>query len=35
MPETTECRQDPGVFTPIIDRNRCEGKADCAPASPL
>ena len=29
-----ECRQDPGVFTPVIDRNKCEGKADCVPACP-
>jgi NAD-dependent dihydropyrimidine dehydrogenase PreA subunit len=32
--ETKECKQDAGVFTPIIDRNRCEGKADCVPACP-
>jgi 4Fe-4S ferredoxin len=34
MPETNECKQDPGVFIPVIDRNRCEGKADCVPACP-
>ena len=34
MPDTTTCKQDPGVFTPVIDRTRCEGKADCVPACP-
>ena len=34
MPENPECKQDPGVFTPVIDRNRCEGKGDCVPACP-
>ncbi|MEM7017783.1 MAG: ferredoxin family protein [Pseudomonadota bacterium] len=29
-----ECKQAPGTFTPIINRNRCEGKADCIPACP-
>ena len=29
-----ECKQEPGVFTPVIDRNKCEGKADCVPACP-
>ncbi len=27
-------KQEPGIFFPIIDRNRCEGKADCVPACP-
>ncbi len=34
MPDTTTCKQDPGVFIPVIDRNRCEGKADCVPVCP-
>ena len=34
MPEKEDCRQEPGVFTPVIDRNRCEGKADCVPVCP-
>jgi NAD-dependent dihydropyrimidine dehydrogenase PreA subunit len=32
--QPNECRQDPGVFIPVIDRNKCEGKADCVPACP-
>ena len=34
IPKNVECKQEPGVFTPVIDRNRCEGKADCVPACP-
>ncbi len=34
MPETKDCKQEPGVFIPVIDRNRCEGKADCVPVCP-
>jgi 4Fe-4S ferredoxin len=28
------CRQIPGIFTPVINRNRCEGKGPCVPACP-
>ena len=28
------CKQAAGRFQPVIDRNRCEGKADCLPACP-
>jgi NAD-dependent dihydropyrimidine dehydrogenase PreA subunit len=28
------CRQPPGRFIPLIDRNRCEGKEDCVTACP-
>ena len=28
------CKQAPGEFKPIIDRNRCEGKADCVVICP-
>ncbi|MGZ3306728.1 MAG: 4Fe-4S dicluster domain-containing protein [Asticcacaulis sp.] len=28
------CKQEPGVFAPSIDRNRCEGKADCVVMCP-
>lgn len=28
------CKQAPGKFVPVIDRNRCEGKGDCVPACP-
>ena len=30
----SQCRQAPGVFRPVIDRNRCEGKADCVRVCP-
>jgi 4Fe-4S ferredoxin len=29
-----DCKHDAGVFAPIIDRNRCEGKEDCVEACP-
>ena len=29
-----ECKQDAGVFAPIINRNRCEGKEDCVQVCP-
>ncbi|MBB3193384.1 NAD-dependent dihydropyrimidine dehydrogenase PreA subunit [Roseateles terrae] len=28
------CRQPPGRLVPAIDRNRCEGKADCLAVCP-
>ena len=28
------CNQIPGSFRPLIDRNRCEGKADCVVICP-
>lgn len=28
------CRQPPGAFVPVIDRNRCEGKGPCVEACP-
>ncbi len=28
------CKQAPGVFVPVINRNRCEGKAACVPVCP-
>ncbi len=28
------CKQAPGSFTPVIDRARCEGKADCVVICP-
>jgi 4Fe-4S ferredoxin len=30
---TPECRE-PGLLVPVIDRNRCEGKADCVEVCP-
>lgn len=32
--ETGHCKQEAGVFIPIIDMNRCEGKADCIRVCP-
>jgi 4Fe-4S ferredoxin len=31
---TDNCKQEPGVFIPVIDINRCEGKADCVTICP-
>jgi 4Fe-4S ferredoxin len=28
------CKQEPGAFIPLIDVNRCEGKADCVAICP-
>jgi NAD-dependent dihydropyrimidine dehydrogenase PreA subunit len=30
----SDCKQEPGAFTPVIDRARCEGKADCVVICP-
>jgi 4Fe-4S ferredoxin len=30
-----ECKHDAGVMIPVIDRNRCEGKADCVAVCPV
>jgi 4Fe-4S ferredoxin len=32
--DPTICRQSPGMFTPVINRNKCEGKGPCVPACP-
>lgn len=29
-----ECKQAPGVFIPVVNRERCEGKAECAIVCP-
>ena len=35
MDETNpECKQAAGVFTPVVDRNRCEGKEQCVKVCP-
>ena len=30
----TECRAQPGEFVPVVDRARCEGKAECVRVCP-
>jgi NAD-dependent dihydropyrimidine dehydrogenase PreA subunit len=30
-----DCKHDPGVMLPVIDRNRCEGKAACVAVCPV
>jgi 4Fe-4S ferredoxin len=32
--DTESCKQAPGAFAPVIDRNRCEGKGDCVSVCP-
>jgi 4Fe-4S ferredoxin len=32
--DTIECKQEAGIFGPVIDRNRCEGKSDCVTICP-
>jgi 4Fe-4S ferredoxin len=29
------CKQNAGTFIPVIDRNRCEGKAECVKVCPV
>ena len=29
-----ECRGEPGKVAPVVDRNRCEAKADCVDVCP-
>ena len=31
---TENCKHEAGVFFPVIDRNRCEGKNDCVEVCP-
>ena len=28
------CRAEPGVYVPVVDRQRCEGKAECVAVCP-
>lgn len=34
MPGPRDCKQPAGAYVPVIDRNRCEGKAACAKVCP-
>lgn len=29
-----DCKQEPGVFIPVVNRAKCEGKKDCVEACP-
>lgn len=31
----TECRAAAGEFTPVVDRSKCEGKAECVEVCPF
>ncbi|MGA7122713.1 MAG: ferredoxin family protein [Polyangiaceae bacterium] len=35
MSSDAECRAEPGAFAPVVDRGKCEGKADCAAVCPF
>ena len=30
-----ECKAEPGVYEPAVDRGRCEGKGDCVDVCPV
>jgi NAD-dependent dihydropyrimidine dehydrogenase PreA subunit len=30
-----ECRSEAGTFAPVVDRGKCEGKADCVEVCPF
>jgi 4Fe-4S ferredoxin len=32
---TTECRGEPGELVPVVDRGKCEGKAECVAVCPF
>lgn len=34
QPQHQDCKHAPGQFKPVIDRNKCEGKADCVAVCP-
>ena len=34
MSQSADCRQEPGVFIPVVSFNRCEGKGDCVRVCP-
>jgi NAD-dependent dihydropyrimidine dehydrogenase PreA subunit len=35
MAASAECRADPGEFTPVVNRAKCEGKAECVEVCPV
>ncbi|HEY8086442.1 MAG TPA: ferredoxin family protein [Polyangiaceae bacterium] len=34
-PPPAECRSAPGELAPVVDRSKCEGKADCVEVCPF
>lgn len=34
-PSPSECRSNPGELAPIVDRSKCEGKAECVEVCPV
>lgn len=34
MPSPSDCKHPAGAFAPVIDRSRCEGKAECVKVCP-
>ena len=30
-----DCRKQPGEMSPVVDRSKCEGKAECAAVCPV
>jgi NAD-dependent dihydropyrimidine dehydrogenase PreA subunit len=32
--QPADCKQEPGVFMPVVNREKCEGKAECAAVCP-
>jgi NAD-dependent dihydropyrimidine dehydrogenase PreA subunit len=34
MPDAPSCKQEPGVFVPVVDRFHCEGKNACVEVCP-
>lgn len=35
MAKSQDCQQAAGICRPVIDRNRCEGKAECVKVCPV
>jgi 4Fe-4S ferredoxin len=35
VPQPSDCKHPPGAYRPQVDRNRCEGKAECVRVCPV